>query len=294
MQNRENEITYRVPAKINLFLDITGRREDGYHLVKMLMQTVSLYDRVTVKRSQDRDSMTCSNPDLSTDESNLCRKALQAMKDHFNLDHFYQIHLDKSIPMAAGLAGGSADAAAVIRCLEKLENLETSDRELEELAVGLGADIPYCLHGGSMLSEGIGEILTPVEGLPLNEAVLLIKPPIDVSTRDVYRAYDSCREIRHPDTEFLLNKAEAGSMQSFAQHMGNVLEEVTAPRHPVISELETALRKEGAYGAMMSGSGPTVFGLFASEDKMRAAEETMKSRYPGYEIFGLHFTGRTW
>lgn len=288
-----NAITYRVPAKINLFLDITGRREDGYHLVRMLMQTVSLYDTVTVSYSDKADSMTCSDPALSVDESNLCRKALKAMKEHFHLDHFYQIHLEKCIPMAAGLAGGSADAAAVIHCIKKLENLEVKDRELEELAVSLGADIPYCLHGGTMLSEGIGEILTPVEGLPLNESVLLVKPPISVSTREVYQAYDDCVSIRHPDTELLLNKAEAGNLQSFAQHMGNVLEEVTAPRHPIIRELEKALRKEGAYGAMMSGSGPTVFGLFASKDRMLAAKETLKSRYPGYEIFGLHFTGRT-
>ena len=288
-----SQISYDVPAKINLYLDITGQRADGYHLVNMLMQTISLYDRVTLSRCQEADYMTCSMEGLEIDDSNLCMKALRRMKEHFHLTGNYHIHLEKKIPMAAGLAGGSADAAAVIRALETLEGIETKTRELEEIAVKLGADVPYCLTGGGMLCEGIGEILTPIQGIPRTH-VLLMKPPVGVSTKEVYEAYDSCDNVDHPDTELLINKAMDGQMHSFAEHMKNVLEQVTAPKHPIINELEVALRKNGAYGSMMSGSGPTVFGLFDTEERCKAAYDHLSLQYPGFEIFMAHFTEATW
>lgn len=321
--------TVLVPAKINLFLDIEGKRQDGYHLVRMLMQTVSLYDRITVTRisggtgkdggsektglphsgERSSDQLLCSTPGVPTDSSNLCMKALSGMKKSFGLTSSYRITLQKKIPMAAGLAGGSADAAGVIRAVASLEGLLSDEdwipsaslesapegsedsplRRILDTAVGVGADVPYCLFGGSMLSEGIGERLTPVSGIPETFA-LLVKPPLGISTRAVYDDYDSFPAISHPDTDSLLSLAEQGRMEEFMKETGNVLETVTARWHPLIHTLEETLRRYGAFGAMMSGSGPTVFGLFHDERTMKQAAGRMRLSDANCEIYETRFT----
>ncbi len=282
-----NQITLETPAKINLSLDITGLRQDGYHLVQMLMQTVSCYDVVTVKRLTDTSDVTmdCDVPGLPTDEKNLCVKAARAMQQAFGITDGFHIVLSKRIPMAAGLAGGSTDAAAVMRAIDELEGLHLRIEDLERVALPLGADIPYCIRGGLMLSEGIGEILTPLPELP-KRYILLVKPDVDVSTGAVYKAYDSLapEEITHPDTKYLLSNIENGNWAGLLSGTHNVLEDVTRPMVPAIEAVEQQLLELGADGTMMSGSGPTVFGVFTLEARMKQAADALREIHPRFEI----------
>lgn len=263
------KIERKAYAKINLGLDVTGVREDGYHIVKMIMQNVDLYDTLTF---EDNDSgeivLTASTDKIETDERNLICKVARQLKDKFNVKQGVTMHLVKRIPVAAGMAGGSTDGAATYLALNELWGLNLSKKELCELAVYLGADIPYCIIGGTALAEGIGEELTAISDMPTCHLVIA-KPAIDVSTGWVYKELDSREGIKHPDIDGIKAAIEEGNLNKMCALIGNVLEEVTASKYKEVGQLEEILRKEGAVGAFMTGSGPTVFGVF---DKKDAAE----------------------
>ncbi|MCR4998161.1 MAG: 4-(cytidine 5'-diphospho)-2-C-methyl-D-erythritol kinase [Butyrivibrio sp.] len=263
------KIERKAYAKINLGLDVTGVREDGYHIVKMIMQNVDLYDTLTF---EDNDSgeivLTASTDKIETDERNLICKVARQLKDKFNVKQGVTMHLVKRIPVAAGMAGGSTDGAATYLALNELWGLNLSKKELCELAVSLGADIPYCIIGGTALAEGIGEELTAISDMPTCHLVIA-KPAIDVSTGWVYKELDSREGIKHPDIDGIKAAIEEGNLNKMSALIGNVLEEVTASKYKEVGQLEEILRKEGAVGAFMTGSGPTVFGVF---DKKDAAE----------------------
>ena len=263
------KIERKAYAKINLGLDVTGVREDGYHIVKMIMQNVDLYDTLTF---EDNDSgeivLTASTDKIETDERNLICKVARQLKDKFNVKQGVTMHLVKRIPVAAGMAGGSTDGAAAYLALNELWGLNLSKKELCELAVSLGADIPYCIIGGTALAEGIGEELTAISDMPTCHLVIA-KPAIDVSTGWVYKELDSREGIKHPDIDGVKAAIDEGDLNKMCALIGNVLEEVTASKYKEVGQLEEILRKEGAVGAFMTGSGPTVFGVF---DKKDAAE----------------------
>lgn len=261
-------------AKINLTLDILHKRSDGYHEVAMVMQAISLSDKVSVECFRDIE-VSADIPELLCDESNLAYKAAKLMQKTYGIKEGAKIALRKAIPMAAGLAGGSADAAAVLKALNKVWSLNLSMTELERLGAMLGSDVPFCLRGGTMLATGRGEILKPLSPLPECHLVL-VKPRISVSTAWVYQHYNEGSVKRHPDTDAMLNSLEQKDVHGAAKEMANVLESVTIPQHPEIARLKEQLMKEGAIAAMMSGSGPTVFGLMPDEKTAQAAANKIR------------------
>lgn len=271
-------------AKINPVLDVTGIREDGYHEVKMILEGLMLHDDVEITASPEEDAvitltLTGGGPDIPTDGRNIAVKAARLMADTLGMKKNLAIHLTKRIPSAAGLAGGSADAAAVMRALNQLEGEPLSEEELCRLGVKIGADVPYCILGGMALAEGIGEKLTKLP-LPKKTAVLLVKPAEGVSTKEIYQSLDRIFEdCSHPDTEKCIADLAAGDLKGLSVHSGNILEEVTGAKLPVISEIEEALLENGAEFAMMSGSGPTVFGMFSQNDKAEAAYQNVRERF---------------
>lgn len=267
-------------AKINLGLDVLGKREDGYHNVRMVMQSIYLYDNVRIQQKRAPGIELVSNLYyLPTDSGNIAYKAAQMLMEEFGLLGGIRITLEKHIPVAAGMAGGSSNAAAVLFGMNRLYGLGLSQQELMERGVRLGADVPYCIMRGTVLAEGIGEKLTILPSMP-KCAVLIAKPPISVSTKVVYEALDSMEIIRHPDIDGLLLALEKGSLKDAAECMGNVLEDVTITRYPVINDIKQEMIDAGALNAMMSGSGPTVFGLF--ENKMLAREAQERIRKKGF------------
>lgn len=268
------KIERKAYAKINLGLDVTGVREDGYHIVKMIMQNVDLYDTLTFEDNDSGDIiLTASTDKIETDERNLICKVAGQLKDKYNVKKGVTMHLVKRIPVAAGMAGGSTDGAAAYLALNELWGLNLSKKELCELAVSLGADIPYCIIGGTALAEGIGEELTTISDM--TDCYLVIaKPAIDVSTGWVYKELDSREVIIHPDIDGIKAAIEAGNLKKMCSLIGNVLEDVTASKYKEVGQIEEILRNEGAVGAFMTGSGPTVFGVF---DKKEAAEAGYKA-----------------
>lgn len=286
-------ISRRACAKINLGLDVLGRREDGYHEVRMLMQQVDLHDDLILQKREDgRISMECDREDLPCDGTNLCVRAAELMRRQYGLSGGLHIELTKRIPLAAGLAGGSADAAAVMLGMAELFGLTQDDREamrreLMHLATQLGADIPYCLMGGTALAEGIGQILTPVRPALREIPTLIVKPAASVSTGEVYRALDSCTDCRHPDIDGLLDAVRREAYTDICRLLGNILEDVTIPLHPEIRQLKNALRDHGADAAMMSGSGPTVFAFFSEEGKMRDCRRKLLEQREDLSLEGV-------
>ena len=259
-------------GKINLGLDVIRKREDGYHEVKMVMQTVGLYDSIDL-RTSDREGIRVETNlyYLPNDQNNLVWKAAEMLRQEFDLPGGLDIRLKKMIPVAAGMAGGSSDAAAVLFGVNRMYGLGLSLDQLKERGVKIGADVPYCLMRGTALSEGIGEILTPLPPVP-QCWVLLAKPGISVSTKWVY-ANLHANELRpedHPDIDGLVEAIRRGDLKAMAGKFGNVLELVTEKRYPVIGEIKSVMKRYGALNAMMSGSGPTVFGLF---EDVRAAKK---------------------
>lgn len=261
-------------AKINLTLDILHKRSDGYHEVAMVMQAVSLKDKVTVQRAGDIVVST-NIPELACDESNLAYKAAKLVKNTYGVNEGAKIFLEKHIPMAAGLAGGSADAAAVLRALNKLWSLDLETEELKRLGAMLGSDVPFCLVGGTMLATGRGEILAPLPALP-DCYLVLAKPRISVSTAWVYQHYNADKVERHPNTEAMRRYLQQRDIQGAAKEICNVLESVTIPQHPEIAYLKQQMTDYGAINSMMSGSGPTVFGLMPDETTAQAAAEKLR------------------
>lgn len=273
------QIELKALAKINLGLDVLGRRENGYHDVRMIMQSIYLYDDVRLERKAAPGIELSSNLYyLPTGEGNIAYKAAQILIDEFGIEEGVKITLDKHIPVAAGMAGGSSNAAAVLFGMNRLFGLKLSKQDLMERGVKLGADVPYCILRGTVLAEGIGEELKVLPSMP-KCTVLIAKPPISVSTKVVYEALDSSEITVHPDIDGMVEALERGSLKEVASYMGNVLEDVTIPMHPVIADIKQAMKDCGALNAMMSGSGPTVFGLF--ENKMAARNAQSRIRELG-------------
>ena len=260
-------------AKINLSLDILGRLENGYHIVKMVMQTIDLSDEL-IFETQDREcpsmevTLVTDNGEIPGGEDNLIVRAVRRMEYKYGIRRDLRITLKKNIPVAAGMAGGSTDAAAALRAVRDLFVPDVSDEELQKIGVTLGADIPYCVTGGTQLSEGIGEVLTVLPDAP-QCGLVICKPPVGVSTGEVYKRYDSLEDVRHPDIDAQIEAIRRGDLAGMAGECGNVLEEVTGATYPRIGEIERFFEKEGALVSKMSGSGPTVFAVFA--DKQEAA-----------------------
>lgn len=263
-------------GKINLGLDVLGRRENGYHDVRMVMQTVYLYDRIIMKKSKTPGIRLETNLYyLPVNENNLAYQAAQMLMDEFHMEEGVSIQLDKHIPVAAGMAGGSSNAAAVLFGMNRMFSLGLSQKELMERGVKLGADVPYCIMRGTVLAEGIGEILTPLSPMP-KCYVLIAKPAVSVSTKMVYEKLDSHEIEDHPDIDSILAGLKAGDLKKVAGSMGNVLERVTVDAYPVIDRIKKMMIKEGALNAMMSGSGPTVFGIFEEKAMARKAADAIR------------------
>ncbi len=270
-----DEMTIKALAKINIGLDVTGVREDGYHLVRMIMQTVHMYDLVTVTKQTDSGiAMTSNAKYLPVNEDNLCIKAAKLLADEFGISDGTHIHLNKRIPVAAGMAGGSSDAAAVLYGMNQIHGLGLSKKELMDRGVKIGADVPYCLMRGTALAEGIGEELTPLTQM-MRCPVLIAKPPISVSTKYVYEHLDAIENPVHPDIDAMIADIEAQDVHSLGSHMGNILEGVTIEKYPVIAQIKNIMKENGAIVSMMSGSGPTVFGFFEDETSLKKAKDAV-------------------
>jgi 4-diphosphocytidyl-2-C-methyl-D-erythritol kinase len=282
-------ITEKAFAKINLSLDILGLRPDRYHEVSMVMQTIDLCDTLTFEKEGSGITLVTDNEILNTEQDsgkdNLIVKAVKAIFDSCGSKENVKITLTKNIPIAAGMAGGSADAAAALRGINKLFNLSFSDERLKEIAVKIGADVPFCVSGGCALSEGIGEKLTPVRR-KLDYFVVTCKPDIFVSTKDVYVAFDDqdADSIKHPGVHDQVAALERGDEEEFLKNMGNVLEPVTKKMHPVIGDIETFFTENNATATMMSGSGPTVFALFKEKETAEAVFSKAKEKYKDYSV----------
>lgn len=270
------EMRVKALAKINLGLDVVRRREDGYHEVRMIMQTIRLYDRLSLKKMRKPEIKVKTNLYyLPENENNLVYKAAKLLLEEFHIKEGIHIDLKKFIPVAAGMAGGSSDAAAVLYGMNKMFHLGLSRQDLMERGVKLGADVPYCIMRGTALAEGIGEELTPLLPAPACK-VLIAKPAISVSTKFVYENLKLDEHTVHPNIDLLVKDIQAGNLHDMASHMGNVLELVTIPNYPVIARIKEQMIRDGALNAMMSGSGPTVFGLFEDTKKAEEACRNMK------------------
>lgn len=271
-----DEINLKALAKINLSLDVVRRREDGYHEVRMIMQTINLYDKLEIKKSGEPGiQITTNSSFLPTNENNLVYKAADLLKKEFNIQEGISIHLHKFIPVAAGMAGGSSDAAAVLYGVNKLFDLKLSKKQLQERGVKIGADVPYCIMRGTALAEGIGEKLTRLPSAP-DCYVVIAKPGISVSTKFVYENLHANELEYHPDIDGMIEQIKDGNLCGMAEKMGNVLETVTIKEYPVIEDIKNVMKENGAINAMMSGSGPTVFGLFDTEQAAKQAYEALE------------------
>ena len=276
-------------AKINLGLDVLRKRADGYHEVKMIMQTVDIYDTLTfTKREESGILLKTDKEELSAGTDNLIYKAAACLMKEAGILQGVEIVLQKRIPIAAGMAGGSTDAAAALTGLNELFSLGYSLEKLQKLSVTLGADIPYCLMGGCALSEGIGEILTKLPPPPQCNLVIA-KPDINVSTKFVYENLHAESLIFHPDIDGMTEAVRTGSLKGITDRLGNVLETVTIREYPVIDKIKTLMKNAGAENALMSGSGPTVFGIFTGKKDAESAAEQIKSEDLAKEVFVTGF-----
>ena len=276
----------KATAKINLGLDVLRKREDGYHDLRMIMQMTGMFDRISMFPRAGRPgiSFRTNLPYIPANENNLAYRAAKLLMDEFEVNDGLSINLQKFIPVAAGLAGGSTDAAAVLVGTNKLFHLGLSLEELMVRGKKLGADVPYCLLGGTALAEGIGEVLTPLPDMPPC-SILLAKPPVSVSTKEVYGALRADEIEVHPDIDGMVEALKAGDLRGVCDRCANVLEDVTAPSRPIIGEMERDMKKMGALCSIMSGSGPTVFGIFDDESSARKCRNHMRDKYSGSRIF---------
>lgn len=280
-----NDISVKALAKINLGLDVVRRREDGYHEVRMVMQTIHLFDRLEIsKNDSGRITMETNLSFLPTNENNLVYKAAKLLQDEFAIKDGVHVWLHKYIPVAAGMAGGSTDAAAVLYGMNRIFELGLTKEQLMERGVKIGADVPYCIMRGTALAEGIGEKLTKLPPM-VKCPVLIAKPQISVSTKFVYENLKLNDNTIHPDIDRLVADISEGDLIRIAADMGNVLETVTIPEYPVIAEIKENMMQNGAVNAMMSGSGPTVFGLFADESTAVKAYEAMKESNLAKQVY---------
>lgn len=266
----------RAMAKINLGLDVQRKREDGYHDVRMIMQTIQMYDVLEMeKRDEPGIVLTTNLPYLPTDSKNLVWKAAELLMQEFGITEGLAIHLQKFIPVAAGMAGGSADAAAAMVGVNRLFDLKLSEKELMDRAVRIGADVPYCVMRGTALAEGIGELLTPLSPLPPCW-ILVGKPEVSVSTKTAYEKLRLGEIKTHPLIDEQISALDRGDLYALAEHMENVFEPGIEKQYPIVREIRQFMEAHGAVKAMMSGSGPTVFGIFDAEEKASAAAEALR------------------
>ena len=280
-----DKIVTKAYAKINLGLDVLRRRENGYHDVKMIMQTVDLYDVLLVsKKEEDTITISTQRDEIPVNEDNLIYKAIKLMKDEYGFEGGVHVELVKNIPIAAGMAGGSTDAAAAMRAVNELFELNRPLGELEKHAVKIGADVPYCIQGGTVLSEGIGEVLTKLPNAP--QCILLIaKPDIMVSTKYVYENLNLPELKKHPDIDAMVVAINEGDALKMIEPMDNVLATVTEEKYEIIKEIKQTMKRNGAIKAMMSGSGPTVFGIFETMVQAATAFDAIKEKGMAREIF---------
>ncbi|MDE6759301.1 MAG: 4-(cytidine 5'-diphospho)-2-C-methyl-D-erythritol kinase [Lachnospiraceae bacterium] len=272
-------------AKINLGLDVVRRREDGYHEVRMIMQTVKLFDKLTFRLLEEREIRIKTNLGfLPVDKNNLVYKAVKLLQDTYGVEKGMEVDLFKCIPVAAGMAGGSTDCAAALVGASRLFGLGLSKKELMELGVKLGADVPYCVLRGTALSEGIGEVLTPLPPIP-DCHILIAKPAVSVSTKFVYEHLDAEGIKVHPDIDGMIAAIKEGSLRGITDRLENVLETVTIPKYPVIAEIKSCMKKQGALNALMSGSGPTVFGIFEREEDAHMARRLIQERKLANQVY---------
>lgn len=260
-------------AKVNLTLDVLGKRPDGYHDVEMIMQTVSLYDLVIIDKTDEGISISTNLKYLPVNEKNIAYKAAVLFFEYTNTTGGCKIMIHKNIPVAAGLAGGSGNAAAVLCALDKLYNTNLPISTLKELGATLGADVPYCIEGGTALATGIGEILTPLPSVP-KCTILMVKPPISVSTGAIYEAIDSAEIPNHPNTQAMISAINSGDISAIANNLSNVMGTVTESMHPIVRGIRRKMILNGALGAVMSGSGPTVFGIFPDYETAKKSHDS--------------------
>ena len=278
-------IRLKARAKINLGLDVLRKREDGYHDVRMVMQTIGIYDRLIITRIPEEDIRIKSNLFfLPVNENNLIYKAAKLLKDRCGFAGGVEIDLNKFIPVSAGLAGGSTDAASTLFGINRLFDLGLSTKDLMELGVSIGADVPYCVMRGTALAEGIGEKLTALPPLP-RCWILIAKPPVNVSTKLVYESLDMNGVDRHPDIDGLIDAIKRQDINGVCSLMGNVLENVTVPLYPVIESIKNDMMDNGAINAMMSGSGPTVFGIFPDEETILKCQAFLKKKGEARQVY---------
>ena len=280
------EIKLKAKAKINLGLDVLRKREDGYHEVRMIMQTIPLYDKLTIRTAEDDAQIRVQTNlhFLPVGEDNLVYKAAKLLMDEFQIKQGLEIELVKYIPVAAGMAGGSSDAAATLVGVNKLFELGLSMEELMARGVKIGADVPFCVMRGTALAEGIGEKLTPLPPMPKCH-ILIAKPGIHVSTKFVYGNLRANELKEHPDIDGKIRALKCGDLSELARLMGNVLETVTIPEYPVIRRIKDTMKEYGALNAMMSGSGPTVFGLFEDEEAAKEAYRVLSGGEDAKQVY---------
>ena len=279
-----DKVNERAYGKINLSLDVLGRRANGYHDVSMVMQTVDLYDVITLRKLSYRDGiiLTTDVDNIPLDEGNIVYKAIKLVKEEYGIDIGVSADIKKRLPVAAGMGGGSADSAAALRGMNTLFELGLRSERLEELGVRLGADVPFLIKGGIALAEGIGEKLTALPAFP-ECSLVIVKPNVSVSTKEVYEAFDSLTEVVHPDIKKLTDSLGKEDLRYIVKLLGNVLEDVTIKKHGIIDEIKRSLLENGAVFSMMTGSGPTVFGIFENEEKAVMAGERL-SEIGGFEL----------
>ena len=263
-------------GKVNISLDVVGKREDGYHLLSMIMQNIDLYDEV--EKQECGIILECNKSYVPVDNRNLAYKAAEIFKERYDIVDGVKINIEKNIPVSAGLAGGSTDAAAVLKVMNKLFNVNATEEELMELGLKLGADIPYCIHGGTALCEGIGEIITPIKPFR-DKIVVLVKPAFGVSTKEVYKNFNLEKVKQHPKTAEIINAIENDDLNFVASNMKNLLENVTLRKHKILIKIKEEMNACGAINSMMSGSGPTVFAFFDDMLKAQRCFEKMKKKY---------------
>lgn len=272
-------------AKINLGLDVLGKREDGYHEVRMIMQTIRMYDQLDMRKSVEPGiHLTTNKKYIPVDENNLVWRAAKLMMDTCGIMEGISIHLHKVIPVAAGMAGGSSDAAATLVGMNRLFHCGLSKEKLMELGVQIGADVPYCVLRGTALAEGIGEKLTVLPPMP-DCWILIGKPGISVSTKYVYTTLDLNTDTVHPDIDGMKKALEDGNLYGITERMGNVLQDVTIPAYPEVERIKEQMKTLGAVNAMMSGSGPTVFGIFDNEEKAQKACQKLRESGSCQQVF---------
>ena len=265
-------------AKVNLTLDVLGRRDNGYHDVEMIMQTVSLFDLLIIDKCYGPITVKTNLHYLPENDKNIAHKAAQAFFDYTRIKSSVRIIIHKNIPVAAGLAGGSGNAAAVLCALNKLYSAQLTKKELCEIGASLGADVPYCIIGGTAIASGIGEVLTPIE--PLKKLhFLLVKPPVNISTAAIYEEIDNSAPLRRPDTAAMREAIRDGHTKRIAANLCNVMEGVTEKLCPTIIEIKERMLAQGAAGALMSGSGPTVFGIFDNYSRAKRAHDSFSWEY---------------